>query len=255
MTASRSNARPRSRRRAGALAGALLLGAVGLAACGTADASPARPAAAAGDDLRTVTATATGTATGVPDQVTASLTVSVQAASAAGALGQTNTQTQALLKAIKAAGIADKDVATTGVSLNPTWDNSGKVTGYQASNSVRVVLRGLDTAGAKLDGLVKATGNAARIDGISLGFQDSDGLVSKARADAVKRSRSQAEEMAKAAGVSIGQVRVITDASVNTTSPYFAATGGAADSVSSEVPIAAGTQDVTVQVSVTYDLR
>lgn len=232
---------------------AVLLAGAALVGCGTADASPARTTAAA-EDARTITATATGSASGVPDQLTAYLGVNNQGPSAAAVLAENNKRTQALIAAIKGAGVDPKDVATSSVNLGPTWDNAGKINGYQASNTLRVVLRGLSTAGAKLDKLVKAAGDSARIDGISLGFQDDDGLLSKARADAVKRARSQAEEMAAAAGASVGAVRTIADVeSSNYGFRPVSTSGGAASD--SAVPIEAGSQEITVQVRVSYELR
>lgn len=229
-------------------AAVLALGA--LAGCGTA----ASAESGSTTPSRSVAATATGTATGVPDQLVASVGINNQGSSASDVLSENNAKTQALLDDLKKAGIDDKDVATTSVDLSPRYDDDGNITGYQATNMVRVTLRDLKTAGKRLDSVVRVGGDNARVQGISLGFDDPDELLTKARIDAVKRARAQAEEMAKAAGADLGRVRTITDVASSPVLPYTDAyaSAGAADS---SVPIAAGSQDLTVQVKVVFELR
>lgn len=227
-----------------ALAGGLLLSSCSSDA--SADTAKSTPS-------RSVTATATGTATGVPDQLTAQVGIANQGPTAAGVLSENNTKTQALLDQIKGAGIDDKDVSTTSVELGPTYDDKGTITGYQATNLLRVTLRDLKTAGARLDALVKAGGDQARIQGISLGFQDDDELLTKARVDAVKRAKSQAKEMAEAAGAKLGSVRTITD-EVSGGSYPLADRAMAQVASDSSVPIAAGSEDLSVEVRIVYEL-
>lgn len=218
-----------------------------LAGCGSqADADTERSGPS-----RSVTATATGGAVGVPDQLTADVGIANQGASAADVLAENNAKTQALLDELKLAGIDDKDVETTSVELGPRFDDEDKITGYQANNMLRVTLRDLETAGERLDALVKAGGDSARVQGISLGFAEDDELLSKARVDAVERAKAQATEMAEAAGAKLGKVRTITD---------VAGSGGFDERLAAEVatdsavPIAAGSQELTVQVKVVYEL-
>lgn len=229
-------------RLAGGIAGLAMLAACGSQAGAEADTS---------GPARSVTATATGEATGVPDQLTADVGIANQGASAADVLAENNAKTQALLDQLKAAGIDDKDVETTSVELGPRFDKDGKITGYEASNMLRVTLRDLETAGERLDALVKAGGDSSRVQGISLGFADDDALLSKARVDAVERAKAQATEMAGAAGAKLGKVRTITDVAV---SGGYDERSASADAVESAVPIAAGSQELTVQVKVVYEL-
>ena len=200
---------------------------------------------------RSVTATATGTATGVPDQRSASVGISNEGSSAAAVLTESNVKTQALLDELKKAGIDAKDVATTSVDLGPRFDAKGKIIGYQANNMLRVTLRDLATAGAKLDTLVQSGGDNARVQGISLGFNDDDALLSEARADAVKRAKAQATEMAEAGDAKVGPVRTIADVA---TRSFGYAEGAARAMDDTSVPIAAGTQELTVQVKVVFEI-
>lgn len=220
-----------------------------LAGCGSKDTITV----AAAKPSRSVSATATGTATGVPDQLVADVGISNEGSSAATVLAENNTKTQALLDALDGAGIDPEDVATTSVQLGPRYGDDGQITGYQATNMVRVTMRDLDTAGSQLDDLVEVGGDSARIQSVALGFNEDDALLTEARADAVSRARKQAEEMAEAAGAELGDVRTITDVDASTPSP-LAYTGAEAAS-DSAVPISAGSQDLTVQVRVVYELR
>ncbi|MCU1496737.1 MAG: hypothetical protein JWM47_690 [Acidimicrobiales bacterium] len=214
---------------------------------------PAKAKAKA-EPSRTVTTTATGTATGVPDQLTADVGISTGGPSAAAVLADNNERTQRLLDELKIGGIDDKDVATTAVNLSPTYDKNGNIKGYVANNMLRVTLRDLKTAGVRLDKLVQAGGDRARINGISLGFQDDDELLTKARVDAVKRARAQATEMAEAAGAEVGEVRTITDEIQGGVYPMSEQSLTAFRATDSSVPIAAGSEDLAVQVKVVWEL-
>ena len=219
-----------------------------LAGCGSQAAAVSNKAGPA----RSVTATATGSTTGVPDQLTAQVGISNEGASAAAVLAENNAKTQSLLNELKIAGIDDKDVQTTSVDLGPRFNNKGRITGYQANNMLRVTLRNLSTAGTRLDALVKAGGNSARVQGISLGFTDDDALLSKARVDAIKRAKAQAKEMAEAAGAKLGKVRTIAD--VAGFNPIFEQSAGRLAAADSSVPISAGSEDLTVRVKVVFEL-
>jgi len=203
--------------------------------------------------VRTVSSTATGTANGVPDNLIANVGVHTTGDTAAAVLADNNTRTKALLEKLKAEGVADKDVRTTSVNLGPHYTNNGVIDGYSADNQLEVTFRDLASAGGKLDGLVQTAGDAAQIQSVRLGFNDDDALKSAARVDGVKRARAQAEEMAKAAGAELGAVRTITEV-VASTPTFMPEAYGAADAAASSVPISAGSQDLTVEVRVTFDL-
>jgi len=201
-----------------------------------------------GRATRTVTATASGSAIGIPDNLTANISVSTRGTSAAEVLADNNTKAKALLDKLADQGIDAKDVSTTSVELGPTYDKDGEINGYAATNSLVVTLRDLDEAGTQLDAMVDTVGDAGRIGSIQLGFNDDDALMAEARADAVKRARAQAEEMAKADGVEVGEVQTITEVTRGGVE-LDALTSAAADS---SVPIAAGSQELTVQVKAVF---
>jgi hypothetical protein len=201
-----------------------------------------------------VTTTATGKATAVPDLLSADVTVSTNGLTAAGVLSDDSTHTQQLLNSLLKDGVNARDVQTTSINLNPTFDRHGVITGYAASNSLTIKFRNIKTAGTKLDDLVQSAGDAARINDVSLGFSDQDAYLAKARADAVRRAKAQAKVMADNAGASLGRVKTITDVTNTEFSPVARQADFAASATSASVPVAGGTQDITVQVRTVFEL-
>jgi uncharacterized protein len=200
---------------------------------------------------RTITVTGHGEASGIPDVAELSIGVSSRAKSAADALSAMSDRANKLMNVIKDSGVADKDVQTVGLSLQPTTDNAGQITGYEASTSVVAQIRDISKVGPSIDAASKQVGDDVRLDGVSFSISDTGPLVSAARADAVKRARAQAEDLAKAAGVQLGDVQSISEGS--TATPVAFAAGDAARATS--VPVQPGSQSVSVDVTMVFAVR
>jgi uncharacterized protein len=142
------------------------------------------------------------------------------------------------------------------MSVQPQYDQNGKVTGYSVSEPLSVELHGLATAGQQITGAVDAGGNAARIDNVQLDLTDQNTkLLAVARADAISDAQATAGQYARAAGVKLGPIVSITDTS--TTEPpgrLFPAPMFAEGAAAAAVPISAGTQQVTATVAVVWQL-
>jgi uncharacterized protein YggE len=118
-----------------------------------------------------------------------------------------------------------------------------------------VTLHGVKGAGAIIDAAANAVGNAITFNGISLsiGDESSRSLIAKARADAVKQAISHARQLAAAAGVKLGAVRNIDDTGSELPQPQFlGADQLARTNATSAVPIEAGSQQLSVNVAVTF---
>jgi uncharacterized protein len=221
----------------------------------TSVASP-EPAPIPGSIVKSITVTGEGKVKVKPD--TASLSVGVQAtaATATEALNQANTSAAALIAALKGAGIADNDIATSGLSIYPQYGTSGNtITGYQASNNVTVTVRDITQTGPVIDAAAAAAANNITIGGVSFYVDDTEALIGAARADAINNARKRAGEYAAAAGVTVGGVVQISEASVNNPVPQFYPAAAADVSLASAAtPIQTGTQDLTVSVTVVYEL-
>jgi hypothetical protein len=207
----------------------------------------------------TISVSGTGTVTLKPDVADLRLGVlisrpSVKAARADAAVAMTK-----VLAALKALGIDDKDIQTSNVSLQPTYDysngaNPPRITGFQMSNSVTVTIHTLDKLGDAIDNTLAA--GATSLDGVTFRVNDQTGAEVQARQAALTEARSKADTLAAAAGISIGGVASITETSAPIQYPVPYALGVAsAPDAKVATPIQAGTTDVTISVAVVYLIK
>ncbi|MEG8040389.1 SIMPL domain-containing protein [Sphingomonas sp. LR60] len=203
--------------------------------------------------------TATGRVSRTPDLATITAGVVTQAPVAAAALAENAQRMDAVIKALKAAGLAARDLSTSNVALSPQYRyQDGKppvVTGYQASNSVAIRFRDIAKAGAVLDALVRAGAN--QIDGPNLSLSDPDAALDEARTQAIAKARARAELYAKAAGLSVGRIVAINEAGENggdrpRPMPMMAR---AAVQSEADTVVLPGETDVTASVNVRFLLK
>ncbi len=225
------------------LAGLLLAAA---AVAGVAQPRPAHSAAAAGG--RTITVGGDGAVTTVPDRASFEFGVTTQAATAKDAMTRNATAANAVIAALKATGVADADLTTSGVSLSPMTSPDGtRIVSYTASNNVSARIA-LAKAGALVDAAVAA--GADTVYGPGLDRSDQKALYAQALTAAVADAKAKAEALAAAAGLTLGGVRTIVEGGSPTPIPYAskAMPGAAVGST----PIEPGTQEVDASVTVTY---
>lgn len=236
-----------------ALAATVVAVAAGVSTAGGAVAS----AAQCGSGAPTLTVHGTGRATGTPNLLTLTMAVSVTGATAQAALAADNTSTQAVITTLTFGQVAKKDIETTGLSIQPSYNATGVLTGYAVDNSVVAKITDFSTAGAVIDAAASAAGDAARIDSLAFSIADPRGLEDQARQDAVHQAVSHASAMAAAAGERLGPVCSLTDDSTEsggTTGMRFAQGALAAPS-GSTVPVEAGSQQASAQVTLVYALE
>lgn len=210
----------------------------------------ARPESAHGDSTQTdiVTTNGHGVITAVPDEATVSAGVRTDGATAAAALAANATSMNAVIKALKAAG--GDEVQTQQVSLYPSTDPQGKVTGYTAQNTVSAKAK-IAGAGALIDAAVGAGANT--VDGPSLTLSDQDALYRDALKKAVADARAKAVALADAGGFGVGPVSTVVEQSATGRPVEFSPVAAAAKDAST--PIEPGTADVTADVTVTFTIR
>ncbi len=218
-----------------------------LAGCATAANADDPPAAP-----RTITGRAVGSVDGVPDTLTVTLGVDSRAARAHDAMQANAARATAVIGALKAAGVAPKDLRTTQLAVSPTFDSRGRINGYQVSNVVTARLQGIDGAGAVIDAAAAQAGDDIRVQGIELSIADTGRLMAAARADAVHAARAQAAQMARAAGVKVGAVRRITETRTGGALPVPLAYAGT--DAAAKTPVEAGSQELTVAVTVVFEI-
>ena len=176
-------------------------------------AAPAAPAviAAADPTKRLITAQGVGSVTGTPDVLTISLGVQTNSGSAQTAIDDNNRLATEAVAIIKASGVADADLQTSRLTVSPTYDDRTTITGYQVSNMVTAKLRNIGGAGALIDAVGKAAGDAVRVQQLSFSIDNDSDLRATARAAAVKQAQAQAKQLADAAGVALGPVDSISE--------------------------------------------
>jgi uncharacterized protein YggE len=144
----------------------------------------------------------------VPDVATLSAGVVTQAADANAAMRANATQMDKVMAAIKAAGIAERDIRTSGISLNPQYkyveNQSPTITGYQASNTVDLKVRDVARLGKVLDALVASGAN--QVNGPNFEIDQPEPVYDQARRDALQKAQARAEMYAKALGLKVRRI-------------------------------------------------
>ena len=205
--------------------------------------------------LRTIEVSGQGQVQAEPDEATVRLGVQTEADEAGAALEENNERMTAVISATLDAGIAENDIQTEGFRLNPVYDSSPnaqsrELTGYRASNIVRITVRDLAGLGELLDAVVAAGSNT--IEGIQFEVSNEAELAAAAREAAMQDAQEKAEQLTDLAGAELGPVHTILE------------TGGArplsisvADeaNLAADVPIAAGTQTIQASVQVIWEIR
>jgi uncharacterized protein len=233
---------------------AIVLLAPVLAACGSRalaqTPTPASPAP------RTISVTGTGEVPLTPDIARISIGVRTQGADVAEAMASNNAQAQEVVEALKELGVAERDIQTSNFSIYPQqqYDERGQVveTTFVVENTVYVTVRELEDLGDLLDAAVGRGANS--IYGIQFDVEEKDGAISEARQAAVENAHAQAQELASAAGVRLGQIQSISTISTYP-GPIFDGRGVAAEQAAAGVPISPGQLIITAEVSVVYEIQ
>ena len=208
---------------------------------------------------RTIVVTGIGDVKAKPDMAVINSGVLTEAPTARDALAKNNSAMSSVIDALKKAGIAEQDIQTSNFSVSPQYPpyqpnqtQAPRISGYQVSNQVSVRVKNLAKLGAILDGLVQVGAN--QINGISFDIDQPKQLQNDARKLAVADARAKAELYAAAAHVSLGRVLQISEANIAVGPQPMAY---AMDKVSAqrEVPIAAGQQTLTANVSIVYEIQ
>jgi len=233
----------------------ILLAAVALSAYAPSGiaANPAAP-------QRTLNVTGAGQVSLTPDIAYIYVGVHSENASASDAMTENNSRTQVMIEALKKAGIDEKDIRTTNFSIwrqdkyDPLTGQPSGVKVYSVDNTVYVTVRKLDSLGSLLDTLVKAGAN--NINSIQFDVADKTAAIKQARDAAVQDAKTQAQELAAVAGVTLGEITSVSFYEA-TSSPVMDGfgKGGGGGAEAAAVPIQPGQMTLTVTVSMTYEIK
>lgn len=251
-----TNALALPRQRMGLLAVGALAGVLVAAIAGTA-VQPARAQDPTVEHEHTISVSGTGTIKAKPDVADVSLGVSIQRDRAGDASIEAANLMDAVIASLIANGVAEDDIQTTQLSLDPVYNydrNPAVIVGYNATNIVSVTIRDLAKIGTIVDAAVDA--GATNIGGISFRVDDSAALTVQARDAAMAEAKAVADQLAAAAGVEItGVVSIVENVSQPPMPIYYAAEDAAVGGARmAPTPVLAGNVDVVVQVAVVYSI-
>jgi uncharacterized protein YggE len=241
-----------------------LLAITALAGCATAPIAmaqppmpqpPGMPAMSSIQPETTITLMGRGSIEQAPDVAMINVGVQVEAKTAADAMAQQATNMNGVFAAVKAAGIADRDMQTGNMSLNPVYEYPNnarpRLTGYQASNSITIKVRKLDTLGKTLDAVVKGGGNT--INGISFSVDQPEKFQNDARVEAIKDAAAKAELYAQAVGYKVKRIVTISEQDFYP-QPPMPVMMRMQDMAAEATPIAAGEVSLVQTVNVVFEL-
>ena len=236
------------------LAAVLLASAAAIVAPAAAqDVAVVRPAIGTRLDI-----SATGTVSRVPDLAIISAGVVTKSTTATGAIADNATRMERVRAALRRAGIADKDIQTSSINLNPDYryDNNQPpvLTGYQASNNVSVKFRDIRNSGKILDALVAEGAN--QINGPSLTIDKPEGAYDEARVKAIAAGRTRADLYARALGMRVVRLVSVSESGGNYPRPPMPmVTMMAKAERSADTSIDPGTQDLEISLAMSFELQ
>lgn len=199
---------------------------------------------------RLVTVTGEATVAVAPDSAVIRIGVTSLGKTAREASDANAKKMTAVLGAIKESGIAERDVQTSRLSLQPQYDpnKSGpaRLTGFQVTNQLTVKIRDIDKMANVLDQAIGAGAN--EMSGIEFVVSEQSKLLDQARDDAIADARRKATLYVKAAGGTLGKVVSITEEGASSPPRPVAALRAAS------VPVAPGERELRAVVSVSYEM-
>lgn len=246
---------------AAALLLAVLLLAAALTGCsvnpGTAEAQPVTVNLNDDDTpINSVTVSATGTIKAMPDIAYVTAGVVTQDKKSAKAQSDNSEAMNALMDALKAAGLTEDDIDTTGYSVYPIYDYSaggnGKITAYEVTNTVRIAVRDLTRVGEVID--IAAESGANTNYSIEFTLEDADAFYNDALEKAMEEAKGKADTLAAAGGFAIGDVIQVSEGSTSYSPVYEYAKAADDAGVARETPVSAGELDVSATVTVVYSI-
>jgi uncharacterized protein len=214
----------------------------------------------------TITVSGKGEILATPDIATFTFTVSEEAPVVSDAQAKMTEKMNAILDYVKKSGVEDKDVKTLAYNIYPRYEyrNASYTTpgrqilaAYVVSQSIQIKVRKLEDAGKLLSGIGEY--GATDVSGLSFSIDKQDEVAREARDKAIDDARDQAKKLARALGVSLGDIVSYSESSNGYPQPMYYAKDsmayGMGGAVSNQAQLPAGENTVTSNVTVTYEIK
>ncbi len=219
--------------------------------------------------FRSFSVSAEGDEVAIPDIAEFTFSVVTEGGTDIASLQTENTEkVNTAIVFVKEMGVEHKDIKTQQYNLTPRYqtyscsrDNGGEpcpppeIVGYTVTQTVRVKVREFSIVGELLSGVIESGANT--VSRLSFTIDDPTKIENVARAEAITKAQSKAKAIAKAGGFSVGRVLSIYE-SGKPVPTYRDGLGGlgVAESTKSVIPtIEPGSEEVTVRVTITYEIR
>ncbi len=200
---------------------------------------------------------ATGEVSRVPDVAIISAGVMTRSASATAAISENAARMERVRAALKRAGIADRDIQTSNISLNPEYryqeNQPPQLTGYTASNQVNVRFRDIRNTGRILDALVAEGAN--QINGPNLTIDKPEAALDEARAKAIAVGRARAELYARTLGMRVVRLLSVSEGGGYSVPPPMPMMRAEARGMAADTKIDPGEQQLQVTVAMSFELQ
>lgn len=211
--------------------------------------------------IATIDMVGTGVVSAAPDMAVITSGVVSDADTAAEALAANTEAMTTVIARIKEAGIEDRDIQTSGFSVQPRYrqiksasyeDYRSEVVGYRVSNNVGVRVRDLAKLGGLIDVMVRDGAN--QIGGVTFIVSEEGKLKDSARKEAMADAIRKAEIYAEAAGVKLGRVLSVNEQDFGGPRPMMMMARSEAKMDAAPAPMEAGESSLEVRVNVTWEL-
>jgi len=216
---------------------------------------------------RVITFTEEGKVIAKPDIAKISFSVITQGIEATAVQAENNQKMQKVIDFVKKQGIEEKDMKTTNYVLNPQYDYtwcrkskddtrycSPKIIGYELTQSVEVKIRDFNKINIIIGGLSDAGAN--QISNISFSIDEPEDYKNQARIEALKKIEKRAQLLSKETSLKLGKIVSVSESGIFPSPIYrdLKATVGSAEAPSA-APIETGTQEITVTLTVSYEIK
>ncbi len=204
-----------------------------------------------------------------PDLVLLSIGVDSTGATVNEANAEASAAMDAIVNALKDAGVADKDIQTTSFNIFPQYEyreeiesgirrNKHILVGYRVNNSASIKIRDLDSVGAIIDDVVTAGGDSTRVNNIRFTVENPNLMMTRLREEAVADALDKAQQFADLTGVGLGRLIFVSEG--GSTSPMIQSFGDQrmafAEAASSFAPpISGGELDLTLNVQAVFAIQ
>lgn len=210
-----------------------------------------------------VTLTVTESVEAAPDVATVGTGVQTTAPTAQQAMQENAVKTEKLIAALAKAGIAKKDIQTSGINLSAQYDYNNRdgqpagprFLGYEASNQLMVKLRDIKRVGPSLDAMVAA--GATNINGPTFSIDDPTAMQVQARGQAIRTAKAQADFYAQAAGFRSARLVSISEnnSAPRPPMPMMARASFKGEAMMADTPVEPGQVSASVTLTVQYALE